>query len=175
MADKLLDIRVDNKQLTRLQDKLSKYPPYAIKKGMEAVQEYLNDSVLQDLYPPSQTGQSFEWSSDKQRMAYFASDGFGAGIPYSRTYELMTESQFSVEQSSFQGTPYSSISFRSNTPYAKFVVSPDAIVGHIKRGWKPVSTTVMKYNKNIAKVFEQAAKNAYDEMDSFMFGGGGSL
>ncbi|PJF38481.1 MAG: hypothetical protein CUN54_10770, partial [Phototrophicales bacterium] len=28
-----------------------------------------------------------EWTSERQRRAYFATDGFGAGIPYKRTGE----------------------------------------------------------------------------------------
>lgn len=37
--------------------------------------------------PPARTANSpkIEWTSDKQRRAYFATDGFGAGIPYQRT------------------------------------------------------------------------------------------
>jgi hypothetical protein len=30
-----------------------------------------------------------EWTSERQRRAYFATDGFGAGIPYQRTHEFM--------------------------------------------------------------------------------------
>lgn len=35
--------------------------------------------------PPEWTGGKREWESERQRRAYFASDGFGAGIPYVRT------------------------------------------------------------------------------------------
>ena len=174
MANKFLDIIVDTKKITRLQNKMEKYPPYAIKAGMEAVSNYLNDSVLEQMYPP-ESDAPFQWSSDKQRRAYFASDGFGAGIPYSRTYDLMTQSEFYIEPGSFQGTPYSSIGFRSQVPYAKYVIGPDAIIGHIKRGWKPVNQFVVTKSKDIARVFQQAVKDTWDKMESFMFGGGGGL
>lgn len=32
-----------------------------------------------------------EWTSEKQRMAFFATDGFGHGIPYRRTGELVKD------------------------------------------------------------------------------------
>lgn len=39
-------------------------------------------------YPPRKPGMKIRWTSEKQRRAYFATDGFGGGIPYTRTGKL---------------------------------------------------------------------------------------
>lgn len=175
MPDKIFDIITDTKNITRLANKFSKYGPVAMQAGIQAVTEYLNSNVLQEMYPPETTGQPFEWTSDRQRRAYFASDGFGSGIPYNRSYELMMQSEFVVDQSSFQGTPYSSISFQSEAPYAKFVIGPDAIIGHLKRGWKPVGKLVITRAKPISNVFKEAVLAAWEKQEEFMYGGGAGL
>ena len=39
-------------------------------------------------FDPGPVQYPIEWTSEKQRRAYFATDGFGAGIPYVRTFGL---------------------------------------------------------------------------------------
>jgi hypothetical protein len=39
--------------------------------------------------PPGPVVYPIEWTSEKQRRAFFATDGFGAGIPYERTNTLV--------------------------------------------------------------------------------------
>lgn len=46
------------------------------------VDKYLRKSAGSVHYP-------IEWTSDKQRKAFFATDGFGGGIPYKRTNDLV--------------------------------------------------------------------------------------
>lgn len=53
--------------------------------GIE-VRDEIEDPLLDELgyTPPVWTGKR-EWESERQRRAYFATDGFGHGIPYVRT------------------------------------------------------------------------------------------
>lgn len=59
----------------------------------EVVPGVVNADILQSLenarYDLQQPGKPInypvQWDSEKQRRAYFATDGFGAGIPYNRT------------------------------------------------------------------------------------------
>lgn len=174
MANKMFEVKADTKKITALQNKMAKYPPYAIKAGMEAVEGYLNTLSMVEMYP-SESHDPFVWSSEKQRRAYFASDGFGAGIPYSRTNNLAEGGEFSVNQSSFQGTPYSTIGYTNTVPYAKFVISTDAIIGMIKRGWKPITKFVTSHSKQIGDVFRSTVKSTWDKMEEFIYGGGAGL
>ena len=169
--NQLLDIVVSNDRLTKLQTKLTKYPPAAIKAGLQAAEDYLNDDQFKEsMYPPSQAGDPFQWSSDKQRKAFFATDGFGAGIPTQRTYELAQSGVFQINEG------YLTVEYTNYAPYSQFVISPtNMIIGHRKRGWQPVNRFVVAKSRDIAKVFEKAAKDAWDKLESFMFGGGGGL
>jgi hypothetical protein len=169
--DSLLNISVDTNKITRLKTKLVKYPPNAIKAGLKAAEDYLNDDQFKmSMYPPSQSGSPFEWSSDKQRKAFFASDGFGGGIPTQRTYELAQQGVFSMNEG------YLTVEYQNYAPYNKFVISSnDVIIGHRKRGWQPVNKFVVAKSKDIAKVFEKAVKETWARMESLMFGGGGGL
>lgn len=171
---KLLEVQIDKKKLTNLSNKMAKYPPYAIQQGMEAVSNYLNSIDMTEMYPP-ESDEPFKWSSEKQRKAYFASNGFGGGVPYSRTYQLADSGEFMVNSSSFQGTPYSTISYKNPVPYSKFVITSDAIVGLVKRGWRLVNKFVMTKSKEIGNVFRSAVKDAWNKMQEFMYGGGAGL
>lgn len=57
--------------------------------GDEALAE-IEEPFLRELQeePRRSTGVAPNWTSEKQRMAYFASNGFGAGIPYERKGKL---------------------------------------------------------------------------------------
>lgn len=51
------------------------------KQAVQAAQPVLQRAAV----APSGVAHPIQWTSDKQRRAYFATDGFGAGIPYRRT------------------------------------------------------------------------------------------
>lgn len=57
--------------------------------GDEALSE-IEEPFLRELQeePRPSTGVAPNWTSERQRRAYFASNGFGAGIPYSRKGKL---------------------------------------------------------------------------------------
>jgi hypothetical protein len=169
--DKLLNVSVDTKKMNSLQNKLAKYPAVAIKAGLKAAEDYLNDGQFKEqMYPPSQSGSPFEWSSERQRKAFFASDGFGGGIPTQRTYELAQSGTFAINEG------YLAVEYQNTAPYSKYVISSnDVIIGHRKRGWKPINQFVVAKSKDIAKVFEKAVKEAWNKMESFMYGSGGGL
>lgn len=169
-TNKLLDVSVDTKKLTSLKTKLEKYPPAAIKAGLRAAEDYLNDDYFKMSMYPNESSEPFQWSSDKQRMAFYASDGFGRGIPTERTYELMNSGTFQINEG------YLTVEYRNTAPYSKFVIDPsNQIIGHRKRGWQPINKFVVDKSKDVAKVFEKAAKEAWDKIESLMFGGGAGL
>lgn len=166
-SNKILDIAVDTKQMTRLRAKLSKYPEIAIQLGLKDTKDYLNqDQFKMQMYPDIPAGTPFQWSSDKQRKAYYATDGFGAGIPYNRTYELMRSGTFNVDLGSLW------IEYQNVAPYSKFVIHPSfQIIGHRKRGWQAINKFVVAQSKYIAKIFQNATRKTWQEMDKFITGG----
>jgi len=159
---KTLDIHVDNQQLAKIKIKLEKYPPFVIEEGLNSVNTFLNsDPFKQSMYPESQAGEPFLWSSEKQRRAFFATDGFGRGIPTVRTNELANSGEFKVEKK------FSSlyISYQNAAPYFKWVQGQfSQIIGHIARGWKPVNTFVVDNGVIIKERFQNGIKGAWDRM-----------
>lgn len=79
----------NTKPLDGLYAFLGRYEELLAESGQEASRE-LTPELLVRLgeQPPVRSYPSqypIEWTSEKQRRAYFATDGFGAGIPYKRT------------------------------------------------------------------------------------------
>lgn len=158
---------IDTAKITKLKDKFNKYGPYAIKAGLNSATAYLNTpSFKMSMYPPSQSGQPFVWSSEKQRRFVMAN----IRLPSVRTFNLANSGQFKVDDNSFW------IEYRNPLDYAKWVIHPTTmIIGHIRRGWKPVNEYVKRESTRIVRDFKTAAVKAWDEMDAFIYGGGAGL
>lgn len=162
MAQKLLDVKVNTSQLAKIKVKLENYPPYVIEQGLESVNTYLNDDTFKEsMYPEATPGAPFEWSSDKQQQAFFASNGFGRGIPTQRTYEIANSGAFEVVKK-FKSLY---ITYSNSAPYFKWVQGQfSQIIGHIRRGWKPVNTFVVDNGAIIKERFEAGIKGAWDKI-----------
>lgn len=73
----------------------------ALEHGLTVFPETFNKFVRKDLVPfaqnevtkrlrrePGAVVYPIQWTSEKQRLAFFATDGFGHGIPYQRTGQI---------------------------------------------------------------------------------------
>jgi hypothetical protein len=85
----------------------------------------------------------YQWQSDKQRKAYFASNGFGKGIPYSRSNSL--------KGGWHQIGGGVNTQIVNNVPYAGYVVDADQQRGHAADKWRLVSDVIAS---NIAGMFQ---------------------
>jgi hypothetical protein len=166
----MINIAVDKAQMTKLQAKFQKYGPYAISKGLAASNDYLNSpDIRAGMYPPK-SSEPFVWSSDRQRRAYFATNGFGGGIPYSRTMQLYEGAKFQVNERSFW------IEYVNGVPYAKWVQHPSyQIIGMKARHWLYVNTYISKLTPEVVRRFKPAVLKAWEDLDSFMYSGGVGL
>lgn len=89
--------------------------------------------------PPSSDGVEPLWTSERQRKAYFATDGFGAGIPYERTGKLVQSWKAFI---TLHGTT-ASIGIVNTAPTAKFVYGTNTAIlpqqfFHFVTGWEPI-------------------------------------
>ena len=167
----MFNIAIDTAAFKRLNDKLKKYPQAAINAGMSAVTEFL-EGEKPKLYPPSQVGKPFEWTSDKQRRYVMMVLREQGGPPYQRTGALADSVKFVYGKSG--GMSY--IGAESTSPYARFVIgSQDQIIGHRKRGWKPINQFITDRRARVVSIFSKAAKNAWDKIEAFMYGGASGL
>jgi hypothetical protein len=143
---------------------MDKFPPYAIGQGLDAAGAYLNeDSFKESMYPP-ESDEPFVWSSEKQRRAYFATNGFGKGIPYNRTHNLMYSGRFVVDKK------YSSlyITYENSAPYFQYVQGyTSQIIGMKVRGWKPASDAVIRRESDVFNAFHEAVSIACANFGDF--------
>ncbi len=72
-------------------------------------------------------GTPYQWNSDRQRRAFFATKGFGRGIPTIRTGELKASWNYEIGKDS--------VKFINQANYAQFVVGADIQRGHKADGW----------------------------------------
>lgn len=97
----------------------------------------------------------YQWQSEKQRRAYFASDGFGGGIPYQRTGDLTDAWTYTESDSN-----WTSVTIFNPLDQASFVVGDNQQRGHIADGWRHY-LDVVKSNVNGAIKAAQRAVDAW--------------
>jgi len=97
-------------------------------------------------------GNPYQWQSEKQRKAYFASDGFGGGIPYNRTHQLANNWTYAEPGAN-------SIKLMNNSNSASFVFGDDQQRGHAADGWRHVLSII---SDNLTGAYN-AAQNAVNE------------
>jgi hypothetical protein len=126
--------------IEEIQSFLKSLPHGTMKAAIAAMSEYMLGDSTHGLrhYPPRRThgkGNPYQWQSEKQRRAFFATKGFGKGVPSQRTGELSRGWQASVD-------PYRKTLF-NRVPYAKFVMGNDQQRGHTKDGWRKLGKVIL--------------------------------
>lgn len=99
-------------------------------------------------------GNPYQWQSEKQRRAYFATNGFGRGIPSPRSYDL----RFGWKVSAWgDGTK---MRVQNDVPYAGFVMGDQLQTGHKVDGWRAYQQ-VISDNMNAMLLAADQALNRY--------------
>ena len=125
--------------LEEVQAFLKALPRGTMKVAIAAMSEYILGDDTHGLrhYPPRRShgaGNPYRWQSEKQRRAFFATKGFGKGIPSKRSYELLRGWQQSVD-------PYRKTLF-NRVPYAKYVMGNQQQIGHTTDGWRKIGKVI---------------------------------
>lgn len=95
------------------------------------------------------------WASAKQRRAYFATNGFGKGIPYRRTGNLSRGWAVAVTLDADGGV----IQLTNDQPYARYVQGPDAQLMHIDTGWVQPNDIADEFQR---RVYDASAGAFFD-------------
>jgi hypothetical protein len=128
--------------------------------GMRAIATYIIGDKNHGLsHEPERVqhgaGNPYQWQSEKQRRAYFATDGFGAGIPYTRTHDLADSYTYTETDSN-----WTSVKIDSYSEYVDFVMGDYQQRGHAADGWRKVGDII---DSNIRGAV-QAAQRAVDKL-----------
>jgi hypothetical protein len=87
---------------------------------------------------PGKPDYPLRWASEKQRRAFFATDGFGRGIGADRTHELSQGWRADIK-----GNAFFSLDIYNTQDYARFVVGDDKQPFHIDTGWMDAANILM--------------------------------
>jgi hypothetical protein len=86
-------VHVEAGKVTQSLNNLGAAIPHVVNADIQAALESARDDLAK---PGKRIAYPVQWDSERQRRAYFATDGFGHGIPYKRTGEY--ESGWQVKQ-----------------------------------------------------------------------------
>ncbi len=116
---------------------------------------------------PNKVKYPIQWTSDKQRKAFFASNGFGKGIPYKRTGTLNRSWRLFVAREPNGGK----IVILNTAPYSKFVVGTFAKNDetaykyiqqfHRNTGWQPAKPTAEFWVREALVIFSDKLQDAF--------------
>lgn len=143
------EARTDNDILDAIAD-TAKQSPKLMRTAFSRNVRRLASRYLKQLKtePPKWRGKR-RWKSDKQRKAYFATDGFGAGIPYQRTHRLVKAWKVVYQARD----PYNGVvAFENDSPSARFVQGDDAQPMHLDSGWPQLSMAVSEARPELEEV-----------------------
>lgn len=112
-----------------LQEQAQKFPAL-VKRGLPRVTRPIDRRMLARLQAePGPPKYPIRWKSQKQRRAFFATNGFGRGIPTKRTGALVRNWKVRAVFTASGGE----IIAENDTPYARYVQGDDAQPFHIDR------------------------------------------
>lgn len=73
----------------------------------------------------------YKWTSAKQRSAFFATDGFGRGIPSERTHGL--SNGWTMQEAN---SDWNTVKIENEAPEAVWVMGDGQQIGHKADGWR---------------------------------------
>lgn len=126
---------------TAIQEQAQKTPAL-VKRGVARVTRPIDRRMLAELQaqPPVWEGKR-RWKSEKQRKAFFATDGFKHGIPYKRTGGLSKAWKVNVIFTQDGGEIIS----ENKTPAARYVQGDDTQPMHLDSGWPQAAPIYNRY------------------------------
>lgn len=148
------EVLTDYGRLDTLSELARVYPQLPQRIGQTVLDRYQSKLLDELRYTPPVFKGKRTWTSERQRRAFFASNGFGKGIPYKRTGRMNRSWEV------FLVTAPGGIALRvtNKTPYTQFVVGrvkprgkdPMQIM-HKITGWQPVSETFSFWTQALAE------------------------
>lgn len=124
-------LTIDNDIIQAIEDNVNNLP-VLMETAFKRQQRLIRRSVLAKLRKqPGKVKYPIQWASARQRRAFFASDGFGKGIPYQRTGGLVNAWEVDFVR---EGDSYAIVAVNP-LPAAQYVVGDKQQPFHRNTGW----------------------------------------
>lgn len=116
--------------------------PALVKRGLPRVTRPIDNRMLAELQAePGKPHYPIRWKSERQRRAFFATNGFGRGIPTRRTGDMVRRWKVKTIFTADGGE----ISASNDSPYVRYVQGDDAQPFHLDTGWGQAAPIYTKY------------------------------
>lgn len=137
-----MNIKTSVRGLKEVQELMASLPRGIKLQAMEAIATYLIGNEQRGLAKAPErvqhdAGNPYQWQSEKQRRAFFATDGFGGGIPYKRTGNLSAGWVYSSTDSN-----WTSVKIENIESYAGFVMGDQQQRGHAADKWRKFADVI---------------------------------
>jgi hypothetical protein len=129
---------VEDDILRAYQDAWRKAPALIANAYERAARPPLQRAMVKLKTYPGRVKYPIRWKSERQRRAFFASNGFGSGIPYRRTGALKRGWQYKLTKITQGGA----VLIENDTSYAQFVQGDDAQPFHLATGWTQAAPVI---------------------------------
>lgn len=95
---------------------------------------------------PGAVSYPVQWTSEKQRRAFFATKGFGKGIPYRRTHQLAQGYRVIYQR---VGNSLTQLTVENDAAALRYVKGADQQRMHIATGWDNDFATYMQFQQRL--------------------------
>lgn len=150
-------ITINNRPIEAIIDYLQGYAEVVQEEAQAAYAEVMPDALNELRTVPGAVVYPIAWQSEKQRRAFFATNGFNSGIPYQRTGGLAQAWEFVLDAS---GTQFTAV-IRNKNKAAPFVygslapTNPGAFqqIFHQNTGWETMYDTAQFWMNALRETF----------------------
>lgn len=137
-----MNIKTSVRGLKEVKELMASLPRGIKLQAMEAIATYLIGNEQRGLAKAPErvqhdAGNPYQWQSEKQRRAFFATDGFGGGIPYKRTGNLSAGWVYSSTDSN-----WTSVKIENIESYSGFVMGDQQQRGHAADKWRKFADVI---------------------------------
>lgn len=128
------ELKVDDRDLLAAAAELFERAPAVTRRAVDQAANRVGEQTLARLRrEPGPVRRPIQWASERQRRAFFASNGFGRGIPTRRTQRLVNAWRLVVIYTPDQLTE---VGFENDTPYRPYVTGRRQQPFHRITGWQ---------------------------------------
>lgn len=134
------DLKIDNDIIDAIENNAGKLPQLmetAFKRQRQRIARKLRKELRTE---PGPVKYPIQWSSAKQRKAFFATDGFGRGIPTKRTGALVKAWEVSFQS---DGDTFAIVA-TNDKPYARYVIGENQQPFHRNTGWYQADEVILE-------------------------------
>lgn len=150
-----MNIRFDIRRKANLEAFLKSLPRGTIRAALDAMADYFIGDGRHGLShaPPRKQhgpGNPYQWQTEKQRRAYFASNGFGGGIPYKRTGKGVAGWEKKETGRGYQ------MLLKNRHAYMDYVQGFLQQRGHFADGWRKYRDIIISNTRGAMKAAQRA-------------------